>query len=408
MYLIYRFILTFLGKSNVNGKLELSAFACFYVTNTALFWEFHTVWINVLCNLIGIGIIVRLHTRSVRKILFVTATIYLINVGCDVAETELFINYRDGEAHSQVYAAVTVFLIFVCELITEKIVTSHDNTDMNPKISLILVPLCGIAVMCVLTYSNACTDVGLAIVSMGLLVINFLMLYLYNLLLNSITQQYENELLRQKLQVYANQLDVIMQSEEKIKILRHDMKHHMNEIKLIANRCDIAEIQEYINHMEEYIQNPNEIVASGNVEIDSVLNYMLQKANEELKNVVVNVSLPEGIKHSFDINVVLGNLLENAIEAARQTDEKYLRVDITLNRGVLRIEIENSYTASDIIQEEKGISRYFLTTKEKKEQHGIGLKSVSKIVEENNGTMEVTPLDKIFRVNLILYVNDVK
>jgi sensor histidine kinase YesM len=338
----------------------------------------------------------------------VTATIYLINVGCDVAETELFINYRDGEAHSQVYAAVTVFLIFVCELITEKIVTSHDNTDMNPKISLILVPLCGIAVMCVLTYSNACTDVGLAIVSMGLLVINFLMLYLYNLLLHSITQQYENELLRQKLQVYANQLDVIMQSEEKIKILRHDMKHHMNEIKLIANRCDIAEIQEYINHMEEYIQNPNEIVASGNVEIDSVLNYMLQKANKELKNVVVNVSLPEGIKHSFDINVVLGNLLENAIEAARQTDEKYLRVDITLNRGVLRIEIENSYTASDIVQEEKGIGRYFLTTKEKKEQHGIGLKSVSKIVEENNGTMEVTPLDKIFRVNLILYVSDVK
>ena len=139
-------------------------------------------------------------------------------------------------------------------------------------------------------------------------------------------------MLKSQVQIYANQLDVILQSEEKMKALRHDMKHHMNELMLMANRYDIEEIQEYIGHMEDFIRNPNEIVDSGNLEIDSVLNYMLQKAEEELKDVAVNVMLPEKIKHSFDINVLLGNLLENAIDAARQTEKKYLRVDITLKK----------------------------------------------------------------------------
>ena len=69
------------------------------------------------------------------------------------------------------------------------------------------------------------------------------------------------------------------------------------------------------------------------MEIDSVLNYMLQKAREELETVIVKVMLPEKLKHAFDINVMIGNLLENAIEAARQTEQKYLNVNIALKKG---------------------------------------------------------------------------
>lgn len=48
-------------------------------------------------------------------------------------------------------------------------------------------------------------------------------------------------------------IETIRQSEEKIRSLRHDMKHHMNEIKLLANRANVPEIQEYIDKMEIYI-----------------------------------------------------------------------------------------------------------------------------------------------------------
>ena len=409
IYLIYRFVNIFLGKTTKRKEHILFVCAGFYVTNTALFWIFHTMWINMVCNLIGISGIVRLYTKSIKTNIFVTGTIYLNNMGCDVAGTMLFIQYEDGQKFDQIYEIVSVFMILVCLLLAGKIITIHKNVERTQNVSLILVPLCSIAVIWFLAYSDACEEIGIAVVALGLLVINLFMLYLYNQLLRSISQKYETEMLKNQVQIYANQLDVILQSEEKVKALRHDMKHHMNELKLLANKYGAVEIQDYIDRMEDFIHNPKEIVSSGNVETDSVLNYMLQKAKEELETVKVKVILPEEIKHSFDLNVLIGNLLENAIEAARQTDTKYLNVYIALQKGVLKIQVDNSFVTGIISEkEERDGSKILLTTKRRKEQHGIGLKNVKKIVESYNGNMDIQTSGGIFSVKLILYMSRIE
>ncbi|MEY8424890.1 GHKL domain-containing protein [Lachnospiraceae bacterium 38-14] len=404
IFLIGRCASIFLGV-DVDKKKKHIVYGCFYVINTVLFWEFHTVWINMICNLMGIGAIVWLYTKSVRTNLFITGTIYLVNCGCDVAATSLFVNYRDGGAYNQIYAVISFFLIFMCELVIEKIITIHKDAEDAQNISLVLMPICSIIVITLLVYTDTCTDIGLTIVSIGLLIANFLMLYLYNLLLHSISQQYEMEMLKTQLQAYANQLNVVLRGEEKIKALRHDIKHHLSELMLLANKHDVAEIQKYIDEMNSFLKNPNEIVASGNLEIDSVLNFMLQKAEKELKTVDIKVMLPEKVRHSFDINVMLGNLLENAIEAAGKTENKYLSVHIKLKRGILKVNIENSFESSCILCEEQNRKDTILkTTKPFTEQHGIGLKNVKKIVEKYNGTMAVTAQEGIFCVNLLLYM----
>jgi len=289
--------------------------------------------------------------------------------------------------------------------VIEKVITIHKDAEAVQNVSLVLMPICSIIVIVLLIYSGTCTDIGLTIVSIGLLIANFLMLYLYNLLLHSISQQYEMEMLKTQLQAYANQLNVILQGEEKIKALRHDIKHHLNELMLLANKHDVAEIQKYIDEMKSFLHNPNELVASGNMEIDSVLNFMLQKAEKELKNVDIKVMLPEKVRHSFDINVLLGNLLENAIEAAGKTENKYLSVNIHLKRGILKVKIENSFESSCILREEQqGKDTVLKTTKSFTNQHGIGLKNVKKIVDKYNGTMSITTQDGIFCVNLLLYM----
>lgn len=402
IYLIYRFAEVFLGRKLEEKHKAVLVYLCFFAANTLLFWEFHTAWINITCNLVGTGAIVWLYTKSIKTNLFATSTICLIHMGCDVVATLLFISYQDGQVHSQVYAAAAVFLIFICELLSEKIITTRKDMGNAPNFSLIIVPLSSVIVIWLLIYSESCGEKGIAIVGMGLLVINFFMLYLYNLLLHSLAQKYESEMLRQKVQVYANQLDVTLQNEEKVRALKHDIKHHMNEIKLLANKADMAGIHHYIDEMEVFIHNPKEIVASGNIEIDSLLNYMLQRAKEELETVCIKVMLPENIQHTLDINVLLGNLLENAIEAAGQTDQKYLSVNIILSRGVLDIQIENSFLTVNDIQ--KDGRRTFLTTKKEKEEHGIGLNNVRKIVESYNGTMKIETADGIFCVRVILYI----
>ncbi len=404
IFLIDRCVSVFFGAA-ADEKKKRVVCTCFYVINTMLFWEYHTVWINMVCNLIGIGAIVWLYTKSVKINLFVTGTIYLINCACDVAATSLFIHYRDGRSYNQIYAVISLFLIFICEMVVEKIITIRKDAESVQNVSLVLMPVCSIIVIALLIYTGTCTDIGLSIVSIGLLAVNFLMLYLYNLLLHSISRQYEMEILKTQVQVYANQLDVILRGEEKIKSLRHDMKHHLNELTLLANKYDVAEIREYIGQMRSFMENPDELIASGNMEIDSVLNYMLQKAEKDLKTVDIKVMLPEKVQHSFDVNVLLGNLLENAIEAARQTEKQYLGVNITLKKGILKVKIENSFEDSHIMQKEsQGNGVVFQTTKPLTDRHGIGLKNVRKIVEKYNGTMAVMTKDGIFCVNLILYM----
>ena len=404
IFLIGRCASIFLGV-DVDKKKKHIVYGCFFVINTVLFWEFHTVWINMICNLMGIGAIVWLYTKSVRTNLFITGTIYLVNCGCDVAATSLFVNYRDGGAYNQIYAVISLFLIFMCELVIEKMITIHKDAEDAQNISLVLMPICSIIVITLLIYTDTCTDIGLTIVSIGLLIANFLMLYLYNLLLHSISQQYEMEMLKTQLQAYANQLNVVLRGEEKIKALRHDIKHHLSELMLLANKHDVAEIQKYIDEMNSFLKNPNEIVSSGNLEIDSVLNFMLQKAEKELKTVDIKVMLPEKVRHSFDINVMLGNLLENAIKAAGKTENKYLSVHIKLKRGILKVKIENSFESSYILRKEQNRKDTILkTTKPFTKQHGIGLKNVKKIVEKYNGTMAVTAQEGIFCVNLLLYM----
>ncbi len=404
IFLIGRCASIFLG-ADVDKKKKHIVYGCFFVINTVLFWEFHTVWINMICNLMGIGAIVWLYTKSVRTNLFITGTIYLVNCGCDVAATSLFVNYRDGGAYNQIYAVISFFLIFMCELVIEKIITIHKDAEDAQNISLVLMPICSSIVIILLIYTDTCTGIGLTIVSIGLLIANFLMLYLYNLLLHSISQQYEMEMLKTQLQAYANQLNVVLRGEEKIKALRHDIKHHLSELMLLANKHDVAEIQKYIDEMNSFLKNPNEIVSSGNLEIDSVLNFMLQKAEKELKTVDIKVMLPEKVRHSFDINVMLGNLLENAIKAADKTENKYLSVHIKLKRGILKVKIENSFESSYILRKEQNRKDTILkTTKPFTKQHGIGLKNVKKIVEKYNGTMAVTAQEGIFCVNLLLYM----
>lgn len=138
------------------------------------------------------------------------------------------------------------------------------------------------------------------------------------------------------------------------------MKHHINEMKLMIEQQEFSALQTYISDMEQFLGNSNKIVLSGNREVDSILNYMLQKAKEMQLNTTVKVAIPEDMKHSFDLNIIIGNLLQNAIDAAVETEEKFLGVELSLKNGILVLEVENSFLPERIRKDKHG---NFLTTK---------------------------------------------
>lgn len=408
VYLIYKYIKIFAEDSMPKHNWEKSArglaFLIYFLVNTGCYLAFHSAWVNLAVNISGIFLLAFMYQKSFKKSLFTGCSIYLIDIICDTVATLPFVEYKYGQEINEFYAVITVFLFFLCELLAEKIVNRKDgNMEQNLPLAMMLVPISSIVTFGLLMYTKSSSQAVLLIVSIGFLFINFLLLYLYNMLLKSFAQHYENETLKREIQVYMNQIEIILQNEENINLLKHDMKHHLNELKLLAVKRETSDILEYIEDMEMFMQPPGEIVSSGNVEIDSLLNYMLQKAKKALCSVNAKIQIPEEISHSFDINIILGNLLENAIEAAEKTEDKMLDVEIGLKQGVLKIKIENSFSGTWIPKKviEKG---EFFSTKRDQERHGFGLKSVRKIVEKYHGVMEINPDGKCFRVKIILYL----
>ena len=117
---------------------------------------------------------------------------------------------------------------------------------------LLLVPLGSVAVNIFLIYADSVTDMGLIIINLGFLLMDFLVFYLYYVLSEALWERQENASLRRQLESYSDQMQLLEESSEKVKALRHDMKHHMNEIRLMAKQDRTREIQ---NYMEQECAN---------------------------------------------------------------------------------------------------------------------------------------------------------
>lgn len=101
------------------------------------------------------------------------------------------------------------------------------------------------------------------------------------------------------------------------------------------------------------------------------------------------------------MTIILGNLLDNAIEASSKVEENpYINVKLKYDKGRLFLQVANPY-AGELIEK----SGKFITTKADKDNHGIGLESVKKVIQKYSGTMSVDYDDNIFSVVILMYLN---
>ena len=99
--------------------------------------------------------------------------------------------------------------------------------------------------------------------------------------------------------------------------------------------------------------------------------------------------------------MILGNLLDNALEALERAEHRYLYVEMHYDRGILIIHIENSFDGK---VKKRGDT--YLTRKDKKDFHGIGMKNIEEIVKKYDGEQEITVSGKRFKTNILLYVSE--
>ena len=140
---------------------------------------------------------------------------------------------------------------------------------------------------------------------------------------------------------------------------------------------------------------------TGNVVIDSIVNFKLQEAEKEGIDIRIDLNIPKDLKvPSFDITVILGNLLDNSLNAVRKLEKnRYINIMMKYTKGRLILKMENSFNG--IIIKKEGI---IYTSESDKKNHGLGLESVKTVLEEYDGTIEFEYDDSKFHTALLMYV----
>ena len=140
-----------------------------------------------------------------------------------------------------------------------------------------------------------------------------------------------------------------------------------------------------------------------NTEIAAVISnnadaYALTRAKDNGIEVHLNVALPEELKiRDTDLCIVIGNLLENAIEASKKEENKRIKLRINRSNEYICMLVSNLYNG----EIKKGHSGYYSRKRDFKDT-GIGLSSVSAVVEKYDGRMEVDHTNGEFNVFIMM------
>ena len=188
------------------------------------------------------------------------------------------------------------------------------------------------------------------------------------------------------------------EAEEKMRRINHDLNHHFNY--LLACGEDVGKIQEYIKNLKGEVNEVAKYFDTGSSIVDLILQEQYEKAEKLGIKLMVVGGFEEELKvEPAVLSVILGNLLNNAVEGASKTKSEYKNINVTFYQEPKKeFYLEVSNTADiDNLKMKDGVLE---TTKEDKSLHGIGLKSVRKAVRENKGTMRINTENNMFVVEI--------
>lgn len=390
----------FLSADDIEEKSLKIGLGIYCLLTTTVYSIFQVSFVYEICNCLGIIGITCFYQEMWKKRLWVSLVLFSLDMA-----NSLIVLFVFGDIAKFQQPAVQVLLMLIFTTIINHISYLPEAKeiafDRKQTLLLLVIPAMSIIVLSVLMLGEL-EKMFAILISGCMLIINISVFYLYNILIENYIHLRDNEIYKQQTYAYQNQLEVIMESQNRVRALRHDMKNHILALQVLVQRKEVEEANQYLDSMKNFMTNPEEYVKTGNDMVDSLLNYKIQKANEVLNVVETKISIPEQLRlHSFDLNVLLGNLLDNAIDASMQTENKKLKITIKLDKGILFLNICNS------CQRIVGGRKNFLeTTKEDKVNHGIGLKNVHRIVEKYHGDIEFIYENDSMETDVMMYVKE--
>lgn len=188
--------------------------------------------------------------------------------------------------------------------------------------------------------------------------------------------------------------------------LYHDLHNHIEAIYQCLTRGDIREAIQYCNQLRTPVREISQMIWTGDKAIDYLISSKMALAEQEQIKTKVNIEYPHNTNiRSVDLTTILGNLLDNALEAAETASGELRFLNLTIRRinAMLIIKVENGYANAPVENDGE-----LETTKEDKASHGWGLKSVETAADRYDGTITSDYKDSVFQSVVTLSFQPVK
>ncbi len=193
----------------------------------------------------------------------------------------------------------------------------------------------------------------------------------------------ENEL-TEYIEAQRRGYDSVVRKMEAAREYRHDMRHHLAVIEGLARQGECDKIAEYTGKLNGSFGEPENISICKDPELNAVLSEYISRAEKAGCKVTHSLALPEMLPFKKnDICLVLANAIENAINSCSELpeDDRYINISAEYKDGHRLVILVENPCSHEVRFDENGLP----ITDKPSEEHGIGLRSVKRIVEKYNG-----------------------
>lgn len=163
---------------------------------------------------------------------------------------------------------------------------------------------------------------------------------------------------------------------------RHDYHNHIQVLKAHLELKEYGQAQKYLDMLAEDLTSVDTVVKTGNVMVDAILNSKLTLIRDQEIRVDVTAIVPREVDIlGVDLAVLIGNLLDNAMEACMRIgkkEERFIRIYIDIIKKQLYISVTNSMKGSA----RRNGARYLSS---KQGLHGFGILRIDSIVSKYHG-----------------------
>ena len=391
-----------LGKKYKVNKIAV--YAIFVVTNLTVNGLLSLVeipFLNMAVWLIVFGLLAMLYDTKWYMKIIVSVSYNILGIvaefivaailgGIYGEEVLLGENYIIGLIISKL--VMLVFVIVISFVLKRK----NYTLDIKYRLGILLSVVIGmftIAELADIAYNatdSFIPQVGVASISIA--VINYI---LYSLL-DGLTEMYEvkqrEALLKKDIELREEQFVQVASNYKQFRSVIHDTNKHL---KTIAGLIEASEDELAVSYIKETLNEVNGSyikVNTGNIVVDALVSSMINRC--ELMNIkcITDISVNNKfVKISnHDLTVILGNLIDNAVNATNKIidkDKRYIEVTLTTDENRFMIDILNNY------DESKNESSWV----------GYGLGNIEETVTRNKGTYTVSKNDKTYRASAIFY-----